>query len=198
VPRKTSIRLAAQEFAARADAVVDFATRLAQGATGTDATWLHDYAIIRVYREFEALVLQALVGSLNNDTSTISSVLGIKFPKHLTDEVCEFLVTGGGYFDFKGRDGLIKILKGYVPDTHYLVVAVSRQAARPHIERLCALRNYAAHGSDSARNAAIKAIGGNRKRLASAGAWLKVGGRLAALVAGLKTVAAELRAQAPY
>ena len=35
-------------------------------------------------------------------------------------------MTGRGYFDFKGRDGLIKTLKQYLPDDHYLVEVVSK------------------------------------------------------------------------
>ena len=71
-------------------------------------------------------MLDTLVGALNNDTSTLSTRTGFSFPKHLTDEVCRFLVTGRGYFDFKGRDGLIKTLKQYLPDDHYLVEVVSK------------------------------------------------------------------------
>ena len=62
-----------------------------------------------------------LKGAINNDTSTLSQTVNIEFPKSLSDAVCEFIVTGGGYFDFKGRDGLIKTLKDYVPSNHYIV-----------------------------------------------------------------------------
>jgi len=48
---------------------------------------LHEYAVIRLYREFESLILQGLVGAINNDTSTLSATSGVQFPKHLTDEV---------------------------------------------------------------------------------------------------------------
>ena len=61
--------------------------------------------------EFEQLMLFAIVCAINNDTKTISDSTGVEFPKHLTDEVCEYLVLGGRYFDFKGRDGLIRVKK---------------------------------------------------------------------------------------
>jgi hypothetical protein len=98
--RKKSIKTAAKTFATEADAILAFLARISPNATDADLSWVHDYAIIRLYREFESLILDALVGAINNDTTTISGTSGVKFPKHLTDEVCEYLVTGGGYFDF--------------------------------------------------------------------------------------------------
>jgi hypothetical protein len=86
-------------------------------------------------------MLDTLVGAINNDTSTLSGSTGIDFPRHLTDEVPEYIVTGGRYFDFRGRDGLIKLLRQYVPENHYVVDIVKRQKHRVTLERLVALRN---------------------------------------------------------
>ena len=121
-------------------------------------------------------MLEALVAAINNDTSTITATVGRQFPKHLTDEVCEFLIVGNGYFDFKGRDGLISLLKHFVPATHYLVVDVKKDTYKIAIQRLTTLRNLAAHESAPARKAAREATGA--ERLGSAGAWLKIGTRL--------------------
>ena len=106
MPKKKSIKGSANEFKAEADKILSFLTASA-GLGDEHVSWCHDLAIIRFYRAFESLMLDALVGALNNDTSTLSTRTGFSFPKHLTDEVCRFLVTGRGYFDFKGRDGLI-------------------------------------------------------------------------------------------
>lgn len=125
MPKKKSIKGSANEFKAEADKILAFLTASA-GLGDEHVSWCHDLAIIRLYRAFESLMLDTLVGALNNDTSTLSTRTGFPFPKHLTDEVCRFLVTGRGYFDFKGRDGLIKTLKQYLPDDHYLVEVVSK------------------------------------------------------------------------
>src|SRR5262249_52715414 len=159
-------------------------------------TWIHNYGIIRLYREFEALMLAALVGAINNDTSTVSATTSVNFPKHLTDEVCEFLITGSGYFDFKGRPGLIKILKDFVPEDHYLVTAVKKKTYTDALEKLSTLRNFAAHGSGPSKRAALKAIGG--KRIESSGAWLKTGGRFQSIVDRLKALSTEIENDAPY
>jgi hypothetical protein len=99
---------------------------------------------------------------------TLSNQIGISFPKHLTDDVCEFLITGNGYFDFKGRDGLIKTLKQFVSEDHYLLVAVKKTAYRDALNRLSTLRNFAAHESAPSKKAALTALG--CKNLSSSGA----------------------------
>jgi hypothetical protein len=109
MPKKKSIKGSANEFKAETDKILAFLTAPA-GLGDEHVSWCHDLAIIRLYRAFESLMLDALVGALNNDASTLSTRTGFSFPKHLTNEVCRFLVTGRGYFDFKGRDGLIKAL----------------------------------------------------------------------------------------
>src|SRR5690242_526787 len=119
--RKKSIKHSAREFRTAADLITTFLNTVSNGQSDQHITWLHNYAIIRLYREFESLILDALVGAINNDTSTISTKTGVEFPKHLNESVCEFLVTGTGYFDFKGRPGLIHIFKQFLPDAHYLV-----------------------------------------------------------------------------
>jgi hypothetical protein len=197
VPRKKSAKLAAQAFRKNADEVVLFAQAISiAGLSKQHVTWGHELAIIRLYREFETLMLEALVAAINNDTATISARAGLSFPKHLTDEVCEYLIVGTGYFDFKGRDGLVSVLKKYVPDTHYLVVAVKKAKYKTALERLTALRNFAAHGSAVSKSGAMTAVGA--KRLATAGAWLKVSGRLQQIVDPLKELADDIEAAAPY
>lgn len=159
-------------------------------------TWCYDYAIISLYREFEQMMVSAIVGAINNDSTTISQSTGVEFPKHLTDEVCEYLVLGGGYFDFKGRDGLIKILKKYVPDNHYLVTSVKKQKYKDALEKLTALRNFAAHDSSQSKRAVLQAI--SQKRVGAAGSWLKVQGRYGGISASLKELGKEIRDLAPY
>jgi len=196
VPRKKSVKKSAKEFIEHAEELEQFVAEPAQGLSDQHVSWCHDYAIIRLYREFEQMMLSAIVGAINNDTSTISVTTNIEFPKHLTDEVCEYLVLGGGYFDFKGRDGLIKILKKFVPDDHYLVDIVRKDKYKKSLEKLSALRNYAAHESSKSKREALKAIG--QKRVSSAGSWLKLQDRYAKISKSLKELANEIEAHAPY
>jgi len=196
MPRKKSVKHSAQLFRTAADDIVTFVTTVSANQSDQNVSWLHSYAIIRLYREFESHVLDALVGAINNDTATVSATTGIDFPKHLTDEVCEFLITGTGYFDFKGRSGLIKTLKEFVPDNHYLVTIIKKAAYTDALERLSTLRNFAAHESAPSKKSALAAIGG--LRIKSSGAWLKREGRFQAIVDGLKTLATEIENASPY
>lgn len=194
--KKKSIKLTARTFCERADAILGYAAKLSPHATQAEKSWIYDYAVIRLYREFESLMLEALVGAINHDSKTLSANFGVDFPKHMSNAVCEFVVTGGRYFDFKGRDGLTKLLKRFIPSNHYLVVAVNDARYKDALDRIVALRNFAAHDSEQARKKAKEALG--LERLASSGTWLKRQKRFDALVDSLKRLAREIERGAPH
>jgi hypothetical protein len=196
MPRKKSVKHSAQVFCNAADDIAEFLTKISANQSDQHVSWLYDYGIIRLYREFESLVLHLLVGAINNNTATISATTGIEFPKHLTDEVCTFLIKHTGYFDFKGRSGLIKTLQKFVPDDHDLVTSVKKNVYKQAIERLSALRNFATHESPTSKRAALTAIGG--KRIGSSGAWLKREDRFQTIVDSLKSLATEIERSARY
>jgi hypothetical protein len=108
MPRRVSIRTLADRFLDEINRVLAFIGVTSEVASDEQVSWIHDYAIIRLYSEFEHLVLSVITGALNNAPEVASEKLGISLPRHLSADVCEFLITGTGYFDFKGRDGLIK------------------------------------------------------------------------------------------
>jgi len=134
-------------------------------------SWLYNYAVIQLYRQFEAFILDCLIGLINNDTQALSDSTGYNFPKHLSDEICEYLIIGNGYFDFRGRDGLINTLKKYLPVNHWFIVLIKKPKYKDTLNQLSALRNYAAHESGKSKKAALKAV--DQKRISTAGAWLK-------------------------
>jgi cupin superfamily acireductone dioxygenase involved in methionine salvage len=196
MPRKKSVEKSANDFKSRADEIATFLKAAAQRLTAQQVSWAYEYGILRLYREFEALMLDALVGAINNDTTTIAKITGTRFPKHLTDEVCQYLIVGDGYFDFKGRNGLIQTLRKYVPGDHYLVTAVKKDKYKKALEQLSALRNLAAHNSAVAKARAKKAVG--QQRMPDAGSWLKKKSRLITIINRLKELADEIRSSAPY
>jgi hypothetical protein len=194
--RKKSVKLAATTFITSSDSIAQFSSHVATSLSDQYQSWIYDYAVIRLYREFERLMLSALTGAINNDTTTLSNKIGISFPKHLTDDVCEFLITGSGYFDFKGRDGLIKTLKQFVPEDHYLVTTVKKPAYKEALNRLSTLRNFAAHESALSKGAALSALA--CMNLSSSGSWLKKQGRFQSLVNTLQSLAQEINTNAPF
>lgn len=194
--RKKSVKKAVERFCNKLDGLKRFVAE-AEGANVSDqfVTYAHELAIIKLYTAFENLMLDAIVAAINNDTTTLAHTTGVNFPKHLTDEVCEFLVVGKGYFDFKGRDGLIRLLKDYVPSDHYLVDIVSDSKYKDALERLYTLRNFAAHESDASKAKAKAAVGCN---MSTAGSWLKTQGRFGEIAGSLTELAQELKQGAPF
>jgi cupin superfamily acireductone dioxygenase involved in methionine salvage len=197
VPKKKSAKHAAQQFVGTAAALNAYAASVdGSPMSAQEKSWAYEAALIKLAVGFERLMLEALVCATNNDTDQMSKTLKVDFPKHLTDEVCEYIVTGGGYFDFKGRDGLLGAIKGLVGSGHYLYVAVKKPKYKVPLEQLIALRNFAAHESSKSKQVAREAL--NRTNLSSAGSYLKVQGRFGSLNSDLNALAMEIQAAAPY
>ncbi len=194
--KKKSIKKSANTFRDNADEIVSFLAAMPRSLHDDYVSWVYDYAVIRLYKDFEILMLDALIGAINNDTSTLSTTTGFKFPQHLTDEVCGFLVTGSGYFDFKGRDGLIKTLKEFVPNNHYLITIIGNAKYKGPLDKLTALRNFAAHNSRASKNRVLAVL--NQNNIASSGSWLKRQNRFLGLVNELKSLAQEIHSYAPF
>jgi len=194
--RKKSIRVGADRFIRWAETLEEYYEEVTDSDLSARAvTWACEAAVVKLYVYFEQLMLHALVAAINNDTTTLATSTGVKFPKHLTDEVCEYIVTSGGYFDFRGRAGLIALLKRFVPSDHFLVETVKLPKYRATLERLVALRNYAAHESTVGKKAMKEAVDVG---LGSAGVWLKKDDNFLDLTARLKELAGDLRGAAPY
>ncbi|MFD4630261.1 hypothetical protein ACFVYR_20745 [Streptomyces sp. NPDC058284] len=158
MPRKKSGKLAADMFMQASQRIWDFVLE-AEEAKLTDQalTWVYEAALVKTAVAFEKLMLDCLITAVNNDTSTISAKTGVPFPRHLNDEVCEYLLTGGGYFDFKGgQGGLVKVIKEVVGTEHYLYRVVKSPQHRDPINLLVALRNFAAHESAKGKSAALR------------------------------------------
>lgn len=195
--RKKSGKRAANTFKTDMGRIREFVADAEEaGLKPLDITWAYEAAVIKVAVAFEKLMLDCLVTAVNNDTATISDTTKVAFPPHLNEGVCEYLITQGGYFDFKGRDGLIGKIKRFVPVEHYLCQAVADKKYTATLNQLVALRNFAAHGSKQSKAAARTATG--MKNISSAGAWLKVQGRLEAMIKTLESLATQIELKAPY
>ena len=195
---KKDIKKASQDFVKNVDEIVVFARRCksASELSDQDESWAYDLAIIRVYREFEDLMLSCLITLINRDSSTFSAHKDRDFPKHMSVAVCEYLICGDGYFDFSGRPGLIRTIKKVVPDGNWFLNIVRDATYTDALDKLSALRNFAAHDSAVSKKRALEAIG--HKRMSSSGAWLKKQNRLDTICASLKTMAQQIEVAAPF
>ncbi len=76
-----------------------------------------------------------------------------------------------------------------------MVVKPLKAAYKEPIERLIALRNFAAHESPVSKRKAREAVSTN---MSAAGAWLKRKSRFATISAPLKQLAADIESGAPF
>lgn len=194
--KKTSLRGVAKTFRANSKEIMAFFSETA----ALKEEWSErcaDYAVVLLYGAFEAMMLRSLAGAINNDSTITSKQLGVKFPKHMSEDICTYLITGSGYFDFKGRHDLIKTIKKYLSDSHYLCRIVKDSKFKDALDRLCALRNLAAHrDSEKAHDAAANAV--KQAKIGSAGAWLRAHDRFKSICESLNGMAKQIQTQAPY
>ena len=62
------------KFRERDEEIAEFALDVAEsGLSDQYGIWAYDFAIIRLYGEFEKLMLEALVVAIKNDTATIAA-----------------------------------------------------------------------------------------------------------------------------
>ena len=151
----------------------------------------YEYAIIALYKAFEKFIYKTIVGCINHDNTTVTDTYGVNFGRHTNDDMCEFIITKGGYFDFKDREGLIKVLRQNIGETYGIVGIVKKADYTDTLKRLCALRNYAAHTSQQAKVKASQAYG--LKRIATAGSHLKSQKRFNEIAESLLKLSDEIK-----
>ncbi len=195
--RKTSLKTACDRFDKGLNELLDSAVEFdALNLTDRTRSLAYDGLVIKLFVSFERFMLSAVTAAINNDTSRLSSATDIKFPKHLTDAVCEYIVTKGGYFNFNGRGGLLTDLKTLIGNEHWLRAEIKKPEYRDVLEQLIALRHFAAHESPQSRKRALAAI--KQKRLSKSGTWLKSHGRFPKMIEKLRALSVAVSNQAPY
>ncbi|MFE6166177.1 hypothetical protein ACFQ7F_45625 [Streptomyces sp. NPDC056486] len=215
--RKKSGKFAAGKFKETTQRIREYLDEIDDsGMTDQAVTWAYEAALMKIAVAFESLMLECLIVALNNDSEPFSKATSIAFPRHMTEKVCEYLVTGGKFFDFKGRDGLLGDIGRFVGGKnagHYLYEAIKKPRYHHPLTLLIALRNYAAHESPQSKETMKRAIVGFRlgttKKLTdqqmkaanaplAAGAWLKTQSRFVYLLDELDALADEIHQGAPY
>jgi len=197
--KKKSARKSVEQFRMEADEIRNFVRDMLELRPQLSAqyqNWIYEQAVIRLYRAFENLILSCLIAAINNDTRQLSDVTDVHFPKHLNDKVCRYIIVGDGHFNFRGGSDLVGKLKKFLPKDHYLVEEIAEQTCKQALERLSALRNYAAHDSETSKKRALKAV--DQKKINQAGAWLKSQGRLEEIMDKLDKLANRIDDRAPY
>ncbi|MEA4898474.1 MAG: hypothetical protein VB115_09535 [Christensenellaceae bacterium] len=192
--RTVSIQSVCEEFKAAINGIQCYVAKCKQ-VFSEDKLFLsygYENAVIMLYKSFERFVLRTMIACLNRDHSHCECKYSIKLGKHINDDVCEFLITKGGFFDFKGRSGLNKVLNDIIGTNHNIAKVFKSTAYKSTIDQLCAIRNYAAHNSAQSKQAAMETLG--LRRISSAGSCLKTQHRFESLTISLTSLADTIKA----
>ncbi len=197
VANKKSISKVVRTFNAAIDEQEQFVARAEEaGLTSRQLSLVYEMSLIKVVSALELLVLESLVTVMNRESAAVRQRHGVRIPAHMTDDMCEFLIIRNGYFSFGDRSALIKRLKEFLPNDHWLVRAIRDHTHSDTFDRMMALRHLAAHNSKySLRNAKEKA---GVTRLAGAGVWYRAGRRYPSLLRSVRDLASAVEEAAPY
>ena len=155
-------------------------------------SYSYENAIIMTYKAFEQYALRTMIACLNHSHAHFEEEYSIKLGKHINDDVCEFLITNGGFFDFKGRSGLTQKLNKVIGKDNPTAKVFKKDEHKPLIDKLCAIRNYAAHNSTQSKKSAMNVY--DLHRISSAGSCLKQQNRFKEIIDGLIALANDVKA----
>ena len=120
--------------------------------TKTEKQDVAESVLLRLCAHWERFVDEHLVDCVNCDHSKLNEFLGISIPRHPSRNVCQAILFGGTYRDFKNFGDLKGFTKMVLPDGSNPFLAVSSTNATK-IDEVFKIRNYLAHYSAAARRA---------------------------------------------
>jgi hypothetical protein len=120
--------------------------------TKTEKQDLPESVLLRVCAHWERFVDEHLVDCVNVDHSQLDEFLGVSIPRHPSRNVCQAVLFGGGYRDFRSFGDLKGFAKKVLPDASNPFLEVTTTDTRK-IDEVFKIRNYLAHYSAAARRA---------------------------------------------
>jgi hypothetical protein len=129
--------------------------------------------VLRIAAVWEILVETLLIDCLNKDSSALAKYTGIPLDKHMKRPVCEAIVSGLHYFDFRNVGSLTHRSKQILARRHNPFLAIPKDAAH-RIDEFFIFRNYLSHYSSAARRSVMHVYQRSygRKRFMEPGAFL--------------------------
>ncbi len=109
-----------------------------------------DTSVLRISAMWEMLVQEDLVCCLNRDSSAYAKTVGLTLPKHLSRDMCEAVLFGSRYLDFRSTNDLRTFAKRHLT-TKYNVFAHIPTAAAQQIDDFLVIRNLVSHYSSFAQ-----------------------------------------------
>ena len=120
--------------------------------TKTEKQDVAESVLLRLCAHWERFVDEHLVDCVNCDHSSLNEFLGVSIPRHPSRNVCQAVLFGGSYKDFKSFGDLKGFSKKVLPDESNPFLAVGASHATK-LDEVFKIRNYLAHYSAAARRA---------------------------------------------
>lgn len=116
----------------------------------TEKQDIAESVLLRLCANWERFVDEHLVDCVNCDHSKLNEFLGVSIPRHPSRNVCQAVLFGGGYKDFKTFGDLKGFTKKVLPDESNPFLEIAAGHATK-IDEVFKIRNYLAHYSAQAR-----------------------------------------------
>lgn len=120
--------------------------------TQTEKQDVAESILLRLTANWERFVDEHLIDCVNVDHSQLNDFLGVTIPRHPSRSVCEAVLFGGRYRDFRSFGDLKGFTKKVLPKRSNPFLAISSGHALK-MDEAFKIRNYLAHYSAASRRA---------------------------------------------
>lgn len=120
--------------------------------TNTEKQDVAESVLLRLCAHWERFVDEHLVDCVNVDHSQLNEFLGVTIPRHPSRNVCQAILFGGKYRDFRSFRELKGFTKKVLPNVSNPFLRVTKANSKK-IDEVFMIRNYLAHYSSAARRA---------------------------------------------
>jgi hypothetical protein len=111
---------------------------------------LAESVLLRLCANWESFVDEHLVDCVNCDHSQLSTFFGVTIPANPSKDLCQALIFGDGFRDFKSFGDLKGYTKRILPTASNPFLAIS-DAHHKRIDEVYRIRNYLSHYSTKGR-----------------------------------------------
>lgn len=157
--RKADLAKNHDRFEEDMDWYIDFLTRML-GAKRVvqydDKLEIIESLVVRICAIWESFVEDEMIDCLNIDCSKCKEELQLKLPKHMSKDLCEAILVGTGYMNFRNVDDIRRLAKQTLPDNVNPFKLIRANPTAKRINEFYTMRNYLSHYSSKSRRALQK------------------------------------------
>jgi hypothetical protein len=119
-------------------------------STAAEKRDMAESALLRMCAYWESFVEEHLVDCINVDHAKLKEYFHVTIPSNPSKDLCQALILGPGYKDFRSMADMRKFSKAILQDASNPFMKISKAHAKG-IDEVYRIRNYLAHYSSAAR-----------------------------------------------